>query len=101
MNTEQLQPNIEVPRYQEAPFENGEQGLNAGQVDELYQTRKLDLETMKPWVGLKFYYRAAEKIKQEEEALKKLLRLENVKQGILAEYSFVLDSAYFEQKFLS
>ena len=98
---EQLQPNNEVPHYQEAAAEIPAEGLSAEQVRELYEARQRDLETMKQWVGLKFYYRAAEKIKQEEANLKKLLRLETVKQGILAEYSFVLDSAYFEQKFLN
>jgi hypothetical protein len=102
MNTiEQLQPNMEKEHNQEAPLENQAEGLSANQVQELYEARHRDLKTMKQWVGLKFYYRAAEKIKQEEESLKKLLRLESVKQGILAEYSFVLDSAYFEQKFLN
>jgi hypothetical protein len=52
-------------------------------------------------VGLKFYYRAAEKIKQEEETLKRFLRIESAKQTVLADYSFVLDPAYFEQKFLT
>ncbi len=75
--------------------------LSANTVAELYQTRQADLQTMKSWVGLKFFYRATEKIKQEEATLKRLLRLETAKQTILADYSFVLDPAYFEQKFLN
>ena len=78
-----------------------EGSLTAEAVTSLYQTRQADLETMKKWVGLKFYYRAVEKIKQEEQALRRLLRLEDAKQSILADYSFVLDPAYFEQKFLN
>jgi len=78
-----------------------DQVLSADAVTALYQTRQADLETLKKWVGLKFYYRAAEKIKQEETSLKRLLRLEDAKQAILSDYSFVLDPAYFEQKFLT
>jgi len=84
---------------EQAPTDEG--SLSAPAVTELYQARHADLQTMKPWVGLKFFYRAAEKIKQEEATLKRLLRLETAKQTILADYSFVLDPAYFEQKFLS
>lgn len=101
MNQEQLHSNAEQLRQQESPQENPDNGLSVSQVRELYEARQRDLKTMKQWVGLKFYYRAAEKIKQEENSLKKLLRLEGIKQDILAEYSFVLDSAYFEQKFLN
>ncbi len=75
--------------------------LSVDTVAELYKARHTDLETMKKWVGLKFFYRATEKVKQEEATLKRLLRLETAKQTILADYSFVLDPAYFEQKFLN
>lgn len=77
------------------------EGLNAGQVEQLYTARQADLEALKQWVSLKFYYRVAEKVKAEQTAFRRLLRLEDAKQNILSEYSFVLDSAYFEQKFLS
>jgi len=102
MQTEQekLSPS-EIPAATEQLPLATEGSLTAEAVTSLYKARQNDLETIKKWVGLKFYYRAAEKIKQEEQALRRLLRLEDAKQSILADYSFVLDPAYFEQKFLS
>ncbi len=100
MNHEQLQPSEQLPAREYDETVN-EAGLSANVVAELYDARRDNLKTLKNWVGLKFYYRAAEKIKQEEEVLKRLLRLENAKQTILADYSFVLDQAYFEQKFFT
>ena len=76
-------------------------GLNEDTVISLFNQRQQTLEQIKPWVGLKFFYRTTEKIKQEEVNLRKLLRLENAKQTVLSDYSFVLDPAYFEQKFLT
>jgi hypothetical protein len=100
MNPEQLQP-IEKIHPQE-PTESLEQSaLSQGQVNELFAMRQQDLETIKAWIGLKFYYRAAEKVKQEEERLRKLLNFQQTKQTLLSEYSFVLDTAYFEQKFFN
>jgi len=97
---EKLQPVEQLPdnEQQETDFQAG---LNAETVAELFTSRQADLKTLHRWVGLKFYYQAAEKIKQEEQTLKRLLRLETAKQTILADYSFVLDPAYFEQKFLN
>lgn len=97
---EQLHPAEQLAAHPEQET-SATEGLTMQQVDELYTARNANLEAIKQWVNLKFYYRVAEKIKQEQEAFKRLLRIENAKQDILAEYSFVLDSAYFEQKFLS
>jgi hypothetical protein len=73
------------------PTESLEQSaLSQGQVNELFAMRQQDLETIKAWIGLKFYYRAAEKVKQEEERLRKLLNFQQTKQTLLSEYSFVL-----------
>lgn len=99
--SEKLQPVELGPQYRETPETAADGSLTAEHVEQLYAVRRSDLKSIKPGIGLKFYYRAAEKIKQEEEALKRLLRLENAKQNILSEYSFVLDPVYFEQKFLS
>lgn len=103
MNQEQSEqlPNPESMLPAENAEAVTESRLDAAAVANLFQARQQHLATLKNWVGLKFFYRAAEKIKQEETSLKHLLRLENAKQTILADYSFVLDSAYFEQKFLS
>ncbi len=74
--------------------------LSEAKLAQTISHRQKDLESIKQWVGLKFYYRASEKIKAEEAALRKLLNREEVKRSVLSEYSFVLDPLYFEQKFL-
>jgi hypothetical protein len=102
MQTEQEKLNTAeiLPQQEQAPPAANE-SLSADALATLFQARRNDLAAIKKWVGLKFFYRATEKVKQEEASLKRLLRLETAKQTILADYSFVLDPAYFEQKFLT
>ena len=99
MTNEQLQPS-EIPKETESPATGQSENFDDTQISETFSQRHHDLETIKQWIGLKFYYRAAEKVKQEEAALRKLLDREEIKRSILSEYSFVLDPLYFEQKFL-
>lgn len=100
MTHEQLQP-VEQPTAVETTATEQPNNLDETQLSETFSRRHKDLETIKQWVGLKFYYRTAEKVKLEELALRKLLNREEIKRSILSEYSFVLDPLYFEQKFLN
>jgi len=69
-------------------------------VDELYLQRTSNLEGIKALLSLKLYHRIAEKLEKEKIMLMKFLRWEDTKQDILSNYTFVLNTQYFEQKFL-
>lgn len=103
MNLEQNEklPKVEFLPEAEQSETASDSGFNEDTVISLFNERQQTLGQIKPWVGLKFFYRTAEKVKQEEAHLRRLLRLENAKQTVLSDYSFVLDPAYFEQKFLT
>jgi hypothetical protein len=98
---EQLKPNEQIRQEPEAETaaDTGA-SLSESVISDLFAARRQQLDTVKQWISLKFFYQAAEKVKREEAALRKLLDLEQAKQTILAEYTFVLDPVYFEQKFL-
>lgn len=70
-------------------------------IDQLFLDRNNELEKLKTNLSLKRFYAVSEKIDKEKQALIKLLDLQTNRDKILSEFSFVLDPAYFEQKFLN
>lgn len=87
------------PQTQESPMAEG--GLSIDAVSRLYGSRLGNLERLRPLISLKLYYGVVEKLEQEKAQLLRFLRWEDTKQDILSNYSFVLDTSYFEQKFFS
>lgn len=77
------------------------QELILKQAHEIINARKLALDSIKQRINLKTYYSIAEKLNQEKLAFEKLLNVTAHKQQQSAQYSFALDSQFFEQKFLN
>jgi len=67
----------------------------------LFEHRLAEAEQLQPFISLKFFYSLKEKIVREQAAARKLLKIEENKQEILDNYSFILNPAYFEQRLLS
>ena len=67
----------------------------------MFEERLAETEQLQPFISLKFFYFVKEKIIREQAASRKLLKIEENKQEILDNYSFILNPAYFEQKLLS
>lgn len=90
-------------RITSSPFENHESlnGLSRQETEEIYFSRKNSLEKIRGIVCLKFYNEIAEKLELEKQAFEKLLNRQDAKELALANYSFILNPYFFEQKFLN
>jgi hypothetical protein len=75
--------------------------LNEGQIGSLISIRKQNLESIKSQISRKRYFMIEEKIAAEENSLKQILNWQQGKNNQLSQYSFVLDTHYFEQEFLN
>ncbi len=75
--------------------------LTAETADELQRRRLKLLEEIRPLMSLKLYHKISDKLEKEHASLAKFLNWEEAKQDALSHYSFILDTQYFEQKFLS
>jgi len=75
--------------------------ISRQETEEIYSFRKKSLETIRAVVCLKFYNEINEKLDNEKLAFEKLLNWQDAKTELLANYSFVLNPYYFEQKFLT
>jgi hypothetical protein len=80
-------------------FKPADLDLSITAIDSLYKHRKEQLESIKNHIYLKFYYQIEEKLKKEQQVLMDILDGKLGKKKVLAQYSFVLDPQYFEQKF--
>ncbi len=75
--------------------------LTQQHIDALYKERMQQLETLKGSISLKLYYVIAEKLETEQKTLETLLNIAHTKKQDHDQYSFVLDTQFFEQKFLN
>jgi len=75
--------------------------LTTKQAETIFKTREKALESIKSSINLKTYYVIAEKLNQEKLAFEKLLNVTARKEQQAAQYSFALDSQFFEQKFIN
>lgn len=66
-----------------------------------FTERTSALEQLKDRISLKSYYEILEKLNQEKETANSMLLTAIERQETLAEYSFILDPAYFEQQFFT
>jgi hypothetical protein len=64
------------------------------------ESRRTMLESLREVLSVKFYDRISGKLKEEESRALELSGLSRDKQKNRAKYSHVLDSQYFEQRFL-
>lgn len=94
---EPITPTPELLRPTEVVFE-GHESLTAEAVEEIFHYRRSILESLRPQISLKFLHWLEEKINGEQGQAQRLLKLENKKQEILEDYSFILKEEYFEQK---
>ncbi|GEM_PF-2300623 len=70
-------------------------------VQALFNERRSSLEPLKATLSLKFYNAISEKITAEEAQFNQLLHIEADKEKDNAQFSYILDTQYFEQKLLS
>lgn len=100
MNSKELLPISEsLPQTNEAE-KHLSLKITLPEIESLFAARLEELEQIKELMSLKFYYAVKEKIGAEKEAFLKLLDLEGKKKAILSDYSFALDTHFFEQRFL-
>jgi hypothetical protein len=102
MNKNERLPHPEI--FPETPESNAyteEPKESRVTVETLYERRFFNLETIKNDISLSFYYMVHEKITSEKEKLFEILHLEDKKEKYLQKYSFILDSAYFDQQFIT
>lgn len=64
------------------------------------ELRRTLLESLQPVLSVKFYDKISSKLKEEESRAMELSGLSRDKQKKRDQYSHVLDSQYFEQRFL-
>ena len=98
MNPEILQPKEiqpDRPELVEAAAPVLEQ-----QAQTILQERRQSLESLRSLIARKLYYRLEEKIKAEDESFRQLMDIQTGRKKILDQYTFILDTEYFEQKLL-
>lgn len=74
--------------------------LSQNEIESIMEKRNLELQSIKPFVSLSFFHKANDKLSNELDELLAIAGLQNKRQLVLDEYSFILDSTYFEQHFL-
>ncbi len=74
--------------------------LDQSFIDNLYEGLGLKLQGLVDAVSLKFYHQITEKLAKEKSQYEQLLNLQDLQKEELSHYSFVLNSYYFEQRFL-
>jgi hypothetical protein len=67
---------------------------------ELLKSQSEMLNSLRPNISRKLLFALEEKLKGQKKELEKLLGLDKNQTENLSKYTFVLDSQYFEQKFL-
>lgn len=69
-------------------------------IDQLFTIRRQMLANSRAFLSPNLYERIVNKINREQEEFLTLLHGHERKQKLLEEYSFILDTQYFEQRFL-
>lgn len=72
--------------------------LTLAEADKICAERNIVLDKLRPWISLSFYNRLSEKLGQEKTQFQALLNIDDARKQMLAQYSFVLNPSYFEQK---
>ncbi len=76
-------------------------GLDEAIIKKLDALRQQMLQNVKGEISRKSYFALEEKLLAEQQQLKDILAWQQGKLQHLANYSFILDSHYFEQEFLN
>ncbi len=101
MSPELLPTTEALPEISHTEAATNHTRLSDLEVTQLFSARKKKLEPLKNLLSLKFYYAVAEKIHGEELQFRKLLHIEHERRENNSQFSFILDSQYFEQKLFS
>jgi hypothetical protein len=75
--------------------------LSSDDIESLFNTRLSSLESIRPYVCLRFFDTVAEKLAVEKNTLLEILNFKESQHKMLEKYSFVLSPQYFEQKFIN
>lgn len=73
---------------------------NKTDIDSIIRSRKESLHSLQPSLSKKLYYSLEQRIEDEREQWYGLLNIATKKQATREQYSYVLDSFYFEQKLM-
>jgi len=66
----------------------------------VFQARQIMLAEIKSFISVKFHDKLVDKLKKEQGLALKLTQAENILTQRKAQYTHVLDSQFFEQRFL-
>jgi hypothetical protein len=74
--------------------------ISSDQFKPVFAKRKAMLESVKDLISIKFYQGLESKIKQEEETALELTNSNYLAKKRQSRFTYVLDSQYFEQRFI-
>lgn len=72
--------------------------LTLPETERICAQRRALLDKLRPVISLSFYNRLSEKLEYEKRQFQALLNIDDARRERLAQYSFVLNPSYFEQK---
>lgn len=72
--------------------------LSLSEAERICAQRKALLDKLRPAMSLSYYNRLNEKLEREKRQFRALLNIDDARKQRLAQYSFVLNPSFFEQK---